>query len=492
MPNELIELDCRTLRDKIVCGQVKSTHAVQAVFDAIDRYEPRLGAFISTFKDRAKEQAAEVDKKIASGARVGALAGVPVAIKDNMCTTFGATTCASKILENYHSPYNSTVVEKLLAADAVIIGKTNMDEFAMGSSTENSGLQKTSNPWDTERVPGGSSGGSAAAVAGRLCYAALGSDTGGSIRQPASLCGVVGLKPTYGRVSRYGLVAYGSSLDQIGPFARTVADCALMMNIIAGHDPADSTSVDEKLAPVPDYLAKLEQPVDGLKIGVVSSLTAGAENDVQTAINESIEIYKKLGAKIIEIEMPHFDYSIAAYYVVATAEASSNLARYDGVHYGHRTADPKDYVEVYSKSREEGFGKEVKRRIMLGTYTLSSGYYDAYYLKALKVRNLIRGDFTGAVEKCDCIMMPVSPTTAFKKGEKVDDPLQMYLSDVYTISANLAGIPAISIPCGFDSSNLPIGLQILGPAFGEDKILRIAAMYESQTQWNKTKPPIPG
>jgi aspartyl-tRNA(Asn)/glutamyl-tRNA(Gln) amidotransferase subunit A len=407
-----------------------------------------------------------------------------------MCTTFGATTCASKILENFHSSYNAAAVDKLLLADAVIIGKTNMDEFAMGSSTENSGLKQTFNPWDSTRVPGGSSGGAAAAVASRLCYAALGSDTGGSIRQPASLCGVVGLKPTYGRVSRYGLVAYGSSLDQIGPLTRTVGDCALMMNVIAGHDPADSTSVDETIAPVYDYLEKLEQPVDGLKIGVVPSLIAGADKDVHNAVNEAIDVYKKQGAKIIEIEMPHFDYAIASYYVVATAEASSNLARFDGVHYGHRTAEPEDYIEVYSKSREEGFGKEVKRRIMLGTYTLSSGYYDAYYLKALKVRNLIRGDFRSAFEKCDCMMMPVSPTTAFEMGEKVDDPLEMYLSDIYTISANLAGIPAISIPCGFDSSNLPVGLQILGPAFGEDQLLRIARMYEAQTQWHESKPPV--
>jgi aspartyl-tRNA(Asn)/glutamyl-tRNA(Gln) amidotransferase subunit A len=380
------------------------------------------------------------------------------------------------------------VVEKLIAADAVIVGKTNMDEFAMGSSTENSGLKQTVNPWDTSRVPGGSSGGSVAAVAGRLCMAALGSDTGGSIRQPASFCGVVGLKPTYGRVSRYGLVAFGSSLDQIGPVTRTVEDCALMLNIISGHDEADSTSVGENQAPVCDYLEKLDEPVKGLKIGVVPEFAEGADPEVQKAINEALDVYKSLGAEIIEIKMPHRDYAISAYYVIATAEASSNLARYDGVHYGHRTENPKDYIEVYSKSRAEGFGQEVKRRIMLGTYALSSGYYDAYYLKALKVRNLIRNDFTQAFEKCDCVMMPVSPTTAFKIGEKIADPLQMYLSDVYTISANLAGIPGISIPCGFDGNNLPIGLQILGLAFGEDKLLRTARMYEAETQWYKKKP----
>jgi len=339
-------------------------------------------------------------------------------------------------------------------------------------------------------VPGGSSGGSAAAVASRMSFASLGSDTGGSIRLPASFCGVAGLKPTYGRVSRYGLVAYGSSLDQIGPFGRCVADCALMLNVIAGHDPSDSTSVPESAAPVCDYLGKLNEPVKGLKIAVVPHLNCGADQQVQKAVAEAINLYKKLGAEIIEIEMPHLDYAIAVYYVIATAEASSNLARYDGVHYGHRTKEPKDYVEVYTKSRAEGFGKEVKRRIMLGTYVLSSGYYDAYYLKALKVRNLIRGDFIKAFEKCDCIMMPVAPTTAFKFGEKVDDPLTMYLSDIYTIAANLAGVPGISIPCGFDDKNLPIGLQILAPAFAEEKLLRIARMYESQTDWHTKSPEI--
>ena len=490
MRDELPDMDCRGLRDQIAAGDVKSVAVTKAVFEQIEKHERTIGAYISIFEEQALAKAREIDDKIAAGEPVGKLAGVPVAIKDNMCTTFGTTTCASKILENFHSPYNATVVEKLLSADAVIVGKTNMDEFAMGSSTENSGLKQTVNPWDTSRVPGGSSGGSAAAVAGRLCCASLGSDTGGSIRQPASFCGVVGLKPTYGRVSRFGLVAYGSSLDQIGPITRTVGDCALMMNVIAGYDPADSTSIDEKTAPVPDYLEKLDEPIRRLKIGTVPELNAGSDSDVQKAISGAIEVYKKLGAKIVEIEMPHFDYAIAAYYVIATAEASSNLARYDGVHYGHRTKNPKDYIEVYTKSRAEGFGKEVKRRIMLGTYALSSGYYDAYYLKALKVRNLIRGDFTKAFERCDCIMMPVSPTTAFKIGEKVDDPLKMYLSDVYTIAANLAGIPSISVPCGFDENNLPIGLQILSPAFSEDRLLRIARMYEKETNWHTKTPPL--
>ncbi len=488
MSDELLNLSCVELRDKIASGQVSSVEATKAVFSAIDKYEPVVGAYISTFKKQALAKAREVDASIASGKAVGPLAGVPVAIKDNMCTTFGATTCASKILENFRAPYSATAVQKLLDADAVIVGKTNLDEFAMGSSTENSGLKQTVNPWDSSRVPGGSSGGSAAAVAARLCFAALGSDTGGSIRQPASFCGVVGLKPTYGRVSRYGLVAYGSSLDQIGPLTRTVSDTALVLNIIAGHDSKDSTSVDEGIAPLVDYTVELDEPIDGLKIGVVSELNSGADGPVQKAIAEAIAVYKNLGAEVVEIEMPHFDYAIASYYMVATAEASSNLARYDGVHYGHRTAEPKDYIEVYSKSRQEAFGKEVQRRIMLGTYALSSGYYDAYYLKALKVRNLIRGDFVRAFEKCDCIVMPVSPTTAFKIGEKIADPLTMYLSDIYTIAANLAGVPSISMPCGFDGGGLPVGLQILTPSFSEDKLLRIARMYERQTKWHEASP----
>ncbi|MBN1805387.1 MAG: Asp-tRNA(Asn)/Glu-tRNA(Gln) amidotransferase subunit GatA [Sedimentisphaerales bacterium] len=477
------------MRDKVTAGQMSSLEVTKAVFERIEKLEPVIGAYISTFPDMALEKAADVDKRVAAGQPVGQLAGVPVAIKDNMCTAFGATTCASKILENFHAPYNATVVEKLLAADAVIVAKANMDEFAMGSSTENSGLKQTVNPWDTSRVPGGSSGGSCAAVAGGLCFAALGSDTGGSIRQPASFCGIVGLKPTYGRVSRFGLVAFGSSLDQIGPVTKDVSDSALMMNVIAGHDPSDSTSVDENISPVCDYLEKLDEPVSNLKIAIILQFAAGADEQVQRAINEAIDVYKKLGAEVIEVDMPHFDYAIATYYLIATAEASSNLARYDGVHYGYRSERAEDYIEVYTKSRAEAFGKEVKRRIMLGTYALSSGYYDAYYLKSLKVRNLIRTDFTKAFEKCDCMIMPVSPTTAFRIGEKVDDPLTMYLSDIYTIAANLAGIPGISIPCGFDDNNLPIGLQILAPAFGEKKLLRIARMYESQTGRHKRKIP---
>jgi aspartyl-tRNA(Asn)/glutamyl-tRNA(Gln) amidotransferase subunit A len=488
----LTDLTTIELRDRIASGDIRSVEAVEAAFSQIDCLEPTVGAFISLFREEAIQRAREIDRRKAAGQTLGALAGVPVAVKDNMCTMTGATTCGSRILQNFRSPYEATVVAKLLQADAVIIGKGNMDEFAMGSSTENSGLQKTANPWAPDRVPGGSSGGPAAAVAARFCAAALGSDTGGSIRQPASFCGIVGLKPTYGRVSRYGLVAFGSSLDQIGPMARSVADAALMLKVIAGHDSADSTSVSEEMAPVPDYLAKLDEPVKGLRIGVASKFNAGADPAVRQAIEAAVQTYRNMGAEVVEIALPHLDYAIAAYYVIATAEASSNLARYDGVHYGYRTADPADYIEVYSKSREEAFGKEVKRRIMLGTYALSSGYYDAYYLKALKVRNLIRGDMVRAFEQCDAILMPVAPTTAFKIGEKVDDPLKMYLSDIYTIAVNLAGIPGISVPCGFDGDNLPIGLQILTPAFTEDKLLRIARMFEAATDWHTKKPAIVG
>jgi aspartyl-tRNA(Asn)/glutamyl-tRNA(Gln) amidotransferase subunit A len=476
------------IKDQIRTGQTKSTEITASVLKRIEQHNPSIGAYLSVFADKAIQQAGEVDKKIAAGLPVGALAGIPIAVKDNMCYSEGKTTCGSKILGNFKPPYNAHVVEKLLASDAIILGKTNMDEFAMGSSTENSGLQKTVNPWDTSRVPGGSSGGSAAAMAAGLCLGALGSDTGGSIRQPASLCGIVGLKPTYGRVSRYGLVAYGSSLDQIGPLTNCIEDAALLLGVIAGHDGRDSTSVDENTAPVTDYLGQVNKPIEGLKIAVVPELIDKAEANVRDAVKNALELYKKAGATLVEVRMPHFDYSIAAYYVIATAEASSNLARFDGCHYGYRSPNAHDYIEVYSKSRAEGFGAEVKRRIMLGTFALSSGYYDAYYLKALKVRNLIRQDYTNAFAKADCLMMPVSPTTAFKFGEKVDDPLQMYLADVYTIAVNLAGVPGISIPCGFDDKKLPIGLQIIGPAFSEDKLLRIGRMFESKTDYHQQRP----
>ena len=482
------DLTAIELRDRIASREISSVEATRAILDRIDRVDPKVGAYISVFHDRALEAAEDVDRRIAAGEPVGALAGVPVAIKDVLCTSFGATTCGSRILEDFHAPYDATAVRKLLAADAVIVGKTNMDEFAMGSSTENSGLKKTVNPWDNSRVPGGSSGGGAAAMAARLCTVAVGSDTGGSIRQPASFCGVVGLKPTYGRVSRYGLVAYGSSLDQIGPIARSVADAALLLNVIAGHDQVDSTSVSEDQAPTGDYMAQLDQPVEGLRIGTFPAFNAGADAAIQEALGRAVDAYREMGAEIVEVDMPHLDYGIAAYYVIATAEASSNLARYDGVHYGYRIPDPADYVEVYSKSRDAAFGKEVKRRIMLGTYALSSGYYDAYYLKALKVRNLIRSDFARAFERCDCLVMPVAPTTAFHLGEKSDDPLKMYLTDVFTTPLNLAGGPGISVPCGFDDDGLPIGLQILAPAFEEARLLRIARMYEAATDWHTRVP----
>ncbi|MBM4104534.1 MAG: Asp-tRNA(Asn)/Glu-tRNA(Gln) amidotransferase subunit GatA [Planctomycetes bacterium] len=485
-------LNAIQLRNNIRDGQITSREAVEWTLERIANLDPGIGAYLSVFADKAMDQARVVDAKIAAGKPVGPLAGMPIAIKDNMCYVEGLTTCGSKILANFKPPYNAHAVEKLLAADAVIVGKTNMDEFAMGSSTENSGLQKTVNPWDTSRVPGGSSGGSAAAMAAGMCFAALGTDTGGSIRQPASLCGIVGLKPTYGRISRYGLVAYGSSLDQIGPLTSCVEDAALLLGVLAGHDERDSTSVDERMAPVPDYLGELGKPIDELKIAIVPELIDKAEASVRDAAKAALELYKKFGATLVEVQMPHFDYSIAAYYVIATAEASSNLARYDGCHYGYRSPHAHDYIEVYSKSRAEGFGAEVKRRIMLGTFALSSGYYDAYYLKALKVRNLIRQDYTNAFAKADCLMMPVAPTTAFKLGEKTDDPLQMYLADVYTIAVNLAGVPGVSIPCGFDEKRLPIGLQIIGPAFSEDKLLRIGRMFESKTDYHKQRPTLQG
>ena len=476
------------LRDAIAAGRLSSAEAVSDTLQRIDKHDPALGAYISTFADHALQAAQAVDRKIAAGQAVGPLAGVPIAIKDNMCTTFGATTCGSKVLEHFRAPYNAHVIEQLLAADAILLGKTNLDEFAMGSSTETSALKKTANPWDTTRVAGGSSGGSAVAVAAGLCSAALGSDTGGSIRQPAAFCGITGLKPTYGRVSRYGLVTYGSSFDQIGTLTQDIADAALMMNVIAGPDRRDSTCVPATMAPRPDYLSGLDKPIDGLKIAVVPELHPGADASIRAAFDEAMNVYRSLGAEIIEVDMPHYQYAIATYYVIATAEASSNLARFDGIHYGYRSSAAADYTDIYFKSRSEGFGAEVKRRIMLGTFALSSGYYDAYYLKALKVRTLIRQDFDNAFKQADCLMLPVSPTTAFKIGEKTDDPLTMYLADAYTIAVNLAGVPGVSVPCGFEDNRLPIGLQIISDAFTEDKLLRIGRMYQNATDWHKRKP----
>ncbi len=486
----MLDLSIREIAQKVGSGELKAAAVVKSFLERLEKCEPEVGAFLSTFADMATTEAQRIDDEVSAGKKLGPLAGVPIGVKDNICCRYGTTSCASKILENFRPPYDAHVVEKLIAADAVIVGKTNLDEFAMGSSTENSALKKTVNPWDGGRVTGGSSGGSAAAVAARQCAGAIGSDTGGSIRQPAAFCGVTGLKPTYGRVSRYGLVAYGSSLDQIGPLTSNVTDAGLVLNVISGRDSRDSTSVDESYAPLKDFTAGIDRPIEGLKIAVTPRFIDHAGDDVKTSVWDAIDIYKRMGAEIVEVEMPHFDYAVATYYVVATAEASSNLARYDGVHYGHRSADAEDYIGVYSQSRQEGFGAEVKRRIMLGTYALSSGYYDAYYLKGLKVRNLIRKDFERAFEKADCMMMPVAPTTAFRLGEKMDDPLQMYLADIYTLALNLAGMPGISIPCGFDKELLPVGLQIISPAFTEDRLLRIGRMFETQTEFYKKRPKV--
>ena len=473
-------------RDAVRTKKVSAVELTRAALDRISKHDGRIRAFNSVDADRALERANAVD----NGQISGELAGVPIALKDNLCTSWGTTTCSSKMLENFRSPYDATVVKKLEAAGAILIGKTNLDEFAMGSSTENSAFGPTRNPWDTDRIPGGSSGGSAAALAAGMCCASIGSDTGGSIRQPAALCGLVGLKPTYGRVSRYGLVAFASSLDQIGPFGWTVADVALLMNVISGHDPKDSTSVP---TPVPDHLAELDQPLKGLKLGVVREydLATGIDPQVKAAVDAAIATYRELGATIVDLSLPTTEYGIAAYYVIAPCEASSNLARYDGVHFGHRTKEPvNDIVELFSKSRAEGFGPEVQRRIMIGTYALSSGYYDAYYLRALQLRSLIRRDFDGAFAQCDAIICPTSPTPAFPIGEKSGDPLQMYLCDVFTVTCNIAGIAGVSLPCGLTSGTgpLPIGLQLLGPNFSEPKLLRIARMYEAATAWHRRRP----
>jgi len=434
-----------------------------------------LNAFLRLSGDRALVQARAADKKLAAGT-AGPLAGMVVAVKDNICIRDEQVTCASKILEHFVSLYDATVIERLRSADAVLIGKTNLDEFAMGSSTENSAFGPVRHPLDASRVPGGSSGASAVAVAAGMSDTALGSDTGGSIRQPAAFCGVVGLKPTYGRVSRYGLVALASSVDQIGPFAHTVVDAASVLQVIAGHDVHDSTSAN---VPVPDYLSALTGDVSGLKVGVPKeALAEGLQDEIRSAIQSAVEILKRGGASVEDITLPHSDYVISTYYILMMAEASSNLARYDGARYGYRSASARDLAEVYVQSRSEGFGPETKRRIMLGTYVLSAGYYDAYYRKAQKVRRLIQNDFFKAFKSADCVLMPTTPTTAFRFGEKVDDPLQMYLSDVYTVSANLAGIPAVSVPYGQDVKGLPIGVQILGRQFDEATILRVADYLE--------------
>ena len=474
----------RMIRRKEVAAKEVATD----VLDAISTIDPEVKAYLRVDEEAALRQAEEVDRKLARGEEIGCLGGLPVALKDIFCVRGEETTCASKILVGFRSPYDATVVKKLRDSGAVFVGRTNMDEFAMGSTTENSAFGVTRNPWDLERVPGGSSGGSAAAVAAREAIVALGSDTGGSIRAPASFCGCVGIKPTYGRVSRYGLVAYASSLDQIGNFGRDVYDVAMVLKVLAGHDPKDSTSVDLE---VPDYTAALEGEIKGLKIGIPKEYFAeGLSAEVRQAIEKAIQSLESLGATMVEVSLPHTEYAIAAYYIIASAEASSNLARYDGVQYGHRTRSPQDLEQMYMRSKGEGFGAEVKRRIIMGTYALSSGYYDAYYLKALKVRTLIKSDFEEALKKVDCLLTPVSPTTAFRIGEKVNDPLTMYLSDIYTISCNLAGLPGISVPCGFDSAGMPISFQLLGQLFGEETILRIGHAYQQVTDFHKKVPPV--
>ncbi len=457
--------------------EVKSRDVVGALLRRIDEVEEDINAFITVLQNEAIQSAERVDEKAKKGEKLGALAGIPVAVKDVICVSGSKTTCGSKILENFIAPYDATVSEKLKAADAVIIGKTNMDEFAMGSSTESSYFGITRNPHDLDCVPGGSSGGSAAAVAANETILGVGSDTGGSIRQPAAFCGIVGLKPTYGRVSRYGLIAYGSSLDQIGPMTKDVRDAALLLNVIAGHDQRDSTSFAIQ---VPDYLSRLQNGVEGIKLGLPKEYFAeGLDSQVRDAIFETAELLKEQGAEIKDVSLPYTKYAVAAYYIIATAEASANLARYDGVKYGYRAdGSEDDLIQLYIKTRSQGFGEEVKRRIMLGTYALSAGYYDAYYLKAQKVRTLIKRDIENALSECDLLITPVSPTPAFKIGEKMDDPLELYLSDIYTISVNMAGIPAISIPCGTSSDGLPIALQILGRPFEEDTILRVAYAAE--------------
>ena len=483
---ELYSLSIDEARSAIVKGEISPQELVIALFERIDALEERVGAYVSLARENALRQARQAEDDLKGNAEK-ALVGIPLAIKDNICTEGIKTTCSSKILENFIPPYESAVTQRLKEEGYILIGKTNLDEFAMGSSTENSAFGLTKNPWDFERVPGGSSGGPAAAVASDECIAALGSDTGGSIRPPAAFCGVVGLKPTYGRVSRYGLVAFASSLDQIGPITKNVRDSAILMNIISGHDLYDSTSAD---MPVPDFTSNLGQEIKGLKIGIPKEyFIEGLDKEVEDSVKEAIKKLESLGAIPVEISLPHTEYAVAAYYILATSEASSNLARYDGVKYGLR-ADGEDLIDMYMRTRDEGFGAEVKRRIILGTYALSSGYYNAYYKKAQQVRTLIKEDFEKALENVDVIVTPTTPTPAFRIGEKTDDPLQMYLTDIFTLSVNLAGVPGISIPCGFTARNLPVGLQIIGKHFDEESILKIAYAYEQATDWHKRKPNI--
>ncbi len=484
---QLNKLTISQLRAKLIAGEVSSLELTRACLERIAATDDKLNAFITICETEALAAAEAADKRLAAG-DAAPLTGIPLAVKDIFNVLDVRTTCGSKILDNYISPYDATVVAKLRAQGAVIIGKLNMDEFAMGSSNENSAAGSVKNPWDLQRVPGGSSGGSAAAVAAGQVLATLGTDTGGSIRQPASHCGVVGLKPTYGRISRYGVVAYASSLDQVGPLASNVEDCALLLGAVAGYDPADSTSVD---TPVPDYLASLKDGVKGKKIGLPKEyFIEGLAAEVKQAVTAAIETYRQLGAEIVEVSLPHTDYAVACYYLIATAEASSNLARYDGVRFGVRKDNGDGLVGMYQHTRAAGFGDEVKRRIMLGTYALSSGYYDAYYLKAQKVRTLIRQDFLTAFEQVDLLLTPVAPTPAFKLGEKTGDPLQMYLSDIFTIPVNLAGTCGMSLPCGSSSDGLPIGVQLIGKPFAEAEMLQAAYAFEQATDFGGKFPPL--
>jgi aspartyl-tRNA(Asn)/glutamyl-tRNA(Gln) amidotransferase subunit A len=479
----------RELHEQLVKKERSAVEISQEALDRIQSVDSKINSFLYVTAEQALQQAREVDVKIAAGEELGLLAGIPIGIKDNMCTKGIPTTCGSRILENFVPPYESTVTQKIKDAGAVMVGKTNLDEFAMGSSTENSAYKITANPWDISRVPGGSSGGSAAAVAASECVISLGSDTGGSIRQPASFCGVVGIKPTYGLVSRYGLVAYASSLDQIGPFARSVEDAAILLSAIAGYDSKDSTSLKVE---IPNYAANLKPDLKSngkVRIGIIKeTFGEGLDTEVEAAFNQALEQLKSLGAEIVEISCPRFRYGVPSYYIIAPSEASANLARYDGVKYGMRAKEADNLLSMYTQTRAAGFGTEVKRRIMIGTYALSAGYYDAYYLKAQKVRTLIKEDFEQAFAQVDVLITPTAPTTAFKAGEKIADPLSMYLNDLMTIPVNLAGLPAISIPCGFDKKGLPVGLQLIGNVLQEEKLFQIAYAYEQSTDWHKQQP----
>ena len=486
MADEVTSLSIADLGAKLAKKEVTSEEVTRAYLSRIEKLDGKIGAYLLVDDEGALKMARDSDARRAAGKAVGPLDGVPLALKDIILSFGVRTTAASKILQNFVPPYESTVAARLRAAGAVFLGKVNMDEFAMGSSTENSAFQKTCNPWNVEHIPGGSSGGSAAAVAADLCAGSLGTDTGGSIRQPASHCGIVGLKPTYGRVSRYGVIAFASSLDQVGPMGKSVEDCAILLNAIGGHDACDSTSIAQ---PLPDFAAACKKDAKGLKIGVPREYFGeGLGKDVENAVQGAIEKLKSLGNEIVEVDLPHSQYAVAVYYLICTAEASSNLARYDGVRYGYRSPESKDLMSLYLGSRSEGFGPEVKRRIMLGTYCLSAGYYDAYYKKAQQVRRLILGDFTKAFEKCDAIVGPVTPTPAFKFGEKTADPLQMYLSDIYTIAVNLAGLPGMSLPCGFGDSGLPIGLQVIAPQLAEETLFQVAAGFERVAELGGRKP----